>query len=91
MSKNKFDEVCKDCRIVGVSRIDIVDFNHGVLELITTQLFHSFKYMRLLNLSHNSLGSSGSDFREAFLYMSRLEDINLSNNQLNKHSSVARV
>ena len=87
MSNNQFaTSLCRNCRIVGVSRLDTVDFSHGGLEFISPQFFQHFKYLRNLNLSHNSLGVSKSDFHEEFRHLIRLEDINLSDNQLERIS-----
>ena len=83
LSMNKFTNVlCSGCCIEGVNRIEILDVSHGALELITSEYMHSFVNLRFFNLSHNALGDSGSDFRDIFLRLRLLEDINLSHNRL---------
>ncbi|KAI0239996.1 hypothetical protein LSAT2_009304 [Lamellibrachia satsuma] len=82
-SQNKIVKVlCSGCRNVGLNRLEIVDLSFGALEIITDDFFRNYKNLRFLNLSHNALGVSGSDFHETFSYLSRLEDINLSHNKL---------
>ena len=79
---------CVTCHVVGRSRLEVLDTSHGVLQHITR---HNLKYPRLrfLNLSHNNLGVSGSDFGEPFVHLIRLEDINLSHNKLRRISPTA--
>ena len=83
LSMNKFTNVlCSGCCIEGVNRIEVLDLSHGALELITVEFMHSFVNLRFFNVSHNALGDSGSDFRDIFLRLRLLEDINLSHNRL---------
>ena len=70
----------RGCRNVGLNRLEIVDLNCGALEIITDDFFRNYKNLRFLNLSHHAFGVSGSDFQKTFSYLSRLEDISLSNN-----------
>ena len=82
VSHNKFAKVlCDGCRIIGNNRLEIIDLSNGALEAITSEFFN-FPRLRFLNLSNNALGASGSDFRETFSHLIRLEDINLSGNRL---------
>ena len=82
VSHNKFAKVlCDGCRIIGKNRLEIIDLSNGALETITSEFFN-FPRLRFLNLSNNALGVSGSDFRETFSHLIRLEDINLSGNRL---------
>ena len=79
---------CVTCHVVGRSRLEILDTSHGVSQHITR---NNLKYpqLRFLNLSHNSLGVSESDFGETFIHLVRLEDINLSHNKLRSISPMA--
>ena len=89
MSYNKIAPLsCVTCHVVGRSRLEVFDTSHGILQHITR---HHLKYPRLrfLNLSHNNLGASGSDFGETFVHLIRLEDINLSHNKLRRISPTA--
>ncbi|KAI0241516.1 hypothetical protein LSAT2_024492, partial [Lamellibrachia satsuma] len=85
VSQNKIVKVlCRGCRNVGLNRLEIVDLSYGALEIITDDFFRNYKNLRFLNLSHNALGVSRSDFQKTFSFLSRLEDINLSNNKLHQ-------
>ena len=89
MSHNKFFKtLCDGCRIVGDNRFEIIDLSYGILTNITPN-FLNFPRLRFLNLSHNELGVSLSDFRETFAHLIKLEDINLSHNKLSKISHQA--
>ena len=74
--------------MVGRNRLEILDTSHGILQHITR---NNLKYpkLRFLNLSHNNLGVSESDFGETFIHLIRLEDINLSHNKLRSISPMA--
>ncbi|KAK2173739.1 hypothetical protein NP493_852g00007 [Ridgeia piscesae] len=58
--------------------------SHGTLQVITPEFMQSFPYLRFLNISHNSLGETGADFRGTFSHLRLLEDLNLSNNKLRR-------
>ena len=89
MSHNKFFKtLCDGCRIVGDNRLEIIDLSYGILTNITPN-FLNFPRLRFLNLSHNELGVSLSDFWETFAHLIKLEDINLSHNKLSKISPQA--
>ena len=89
VSHNKlFKTLCDGCHIVGVNRFEIIDLSYGILTNITPNFFN-FSRLRFLNLSHNELGVSLSDFRETFAHLIKLEDINLSHNKLSKISPQA--
>ena len=74
--------------VVGRSRLEILDTSYGILQNVTR---NNLKYpqLRFLNLSHNNLSVSKSDFGETFIHLVRLEDINLSHNKLRSISPMA--
>ena len=78
----KLRKFCKGYRSVGLNRLEIVDISFCGLEFFPDDFFRNFKNLRFLNLSHNALDVSGSNFKKTFSYLSWLEDINLSNNKL---------
>ena len=79
---------CVTCHVIGRSRLEILDASHGMLQYIArNNLKHPL--LRFLNLSHNNLGASESDFGETFIHLIRLEDINLSHNKLRSISPMA--
>ena len=83
LSLNTFTKVlCSGCRLLGKSRLEILDMSHGALQEITPEFMHSFPYLRFLNISHNSLGETRADFRSTFSHLRLLQDLNLSNNKL---------
>ena len=87
ISMNKFTKVLgNEFRLIGGSRLEIVDASHGAVELITPEFMQNFKNLRFLNLSHNVLGASGSDYQGTFSQLPLLEDINLSYNKLGQIS-----
>ena len=89
LSHNSIATVLRDgCRINSSNRLEIIDLSHGQLETIPSEFFY-FPRLRYLNLSNNALGVSGSDFRETFRHLIRLEDINLSGNKLARISPEA--
>ena len=89
ISDNRFFKtLCEGCRIVGDNRLEIIDLSYGILTNITSNFFN-FPRLRFLNLSHNELGVSLTDFRETFAHLIKLEDINLSHNKLSKISPQA--
>ena len=87
ISMNKFTKVLgNECHLIGGNRLEIVDASHGAVELITPAFMNNFKNLRFLNLSHNFLGFSGSDYEGTFSQLPLLEDINLSYNKLGQIS-----
>ena len=83
ISLNQFTKVLGSGFVLeGVSRLEIVDASNGVLERLAPGYLNHFVNLRFVNLSHNSLGISGSDFRETFSRLLRLEDLNLAHNKL---------
>ena len=89
LSHNNIGTVlCDRCRIDSSNRLEIIDLSHEQLETITPEFFN-FPKLRYLNLSNNALGVSGSDFRDTFRHLIRLEDINLSWNKLARISPEA--
>ena len=89
-SHNKFTKsLCTDCRVVGLNRLEIIDLSYGALETITAEFFRNFTSLRFLNLSHNALGVSGSELREAFTHLHRLEAIDISYNLITRISASA--
>ena len=85
----KLREFCKGYRSVGLNRLETVDISFCGLDIIHDDFFRNFKNLRFLNLSHNTLDVSGSNFKKTFSYLSRLEDINLSNNKLRQINTQA--
>ena len=85
----KIREFCKGYRSVGLNRLETVDISFCGLDIIQDEFFRNFKNLRFLNLSHNTLDVSGSNFKKTFSYLSRLEDINLSNNKLRQINTQA--
>ena len=85
----KLRELCKGYRSVGLNRLETVDISFCGLDIIHDDVFRNFKNLRFLNLSHNTLDVSGSNFKKTFSYLSRLEDINLSNNKLRQINTQA--
>ena len=85
----KLREFCKGYRSVGLNRLETVDISFCGLDIIQDEFFRNFKNLRFLNLSHNTLDVSGSNFKKTFSYLSRLEDINLSNNKLRQINTQA--
>ena len=89
MSYNKLTfPSCVTCHMVGRSRLEILDTSHGKLQHVTANIM-KYPQLRFLNLSHNNLGASESDFGETFIHLIRLEDINLSHNKLKSISPKA--
>ena len=87
ISMNIFTKVLgNEFHLIGGNRLEIVDASHGAVELITPEFMNNFKNLRFLNLSHNFLGFSGSDYQGTFSQLPLLEDINLSYNKLGQIS-----
>ena len=87
ISMNKFTKVLgNEFSLIDESRLEIIDASHGAVELITPEFMHNFKNLRFLNISHNVLGASGSDYQGTFSQLPLLEDINLSYNKLGQIS-----
>ena len=80
---------CKGYRNIGMNRLETVDISFCGLDIIPDDFFCNFKNLRFLNLSHNAIDVSGSNFQKTFSYLSRLEDINLSNNKLRQINTQA--
>ena len=90
VSHNRMLKVfCKGYRSIGLNRLETVDISFCGLEIIPDYFFRNFKNLRFLNLSHNALDVSGSNFQKTFSYLSWLEDINLSNNKLRQINTQA--
>ena len=90
LARNNFAKVLgKGLRLFGVNHLEILDLSYGVIEMISLDIFRTFTNLRFLNLSHNVLGASRSDFRKTFSPLFMLEVVDLSNNKLNRISPEA--
>ena len=84
-TRNKFTkQLCTDCRVVGLNRVEIIDLSFGALESVTAEFFRNFTSLRFLNVSHNALGVSGTDLGGTFTHFHQLEAIDLSHNSLRR-------
>jgi len=49
--------------------------SYGAVESIDTELFKYYQNLRVLNVSHNALGTSGNSLLGTFMHLTLLEEV----------------
>ena len=55
--------------------LQVLDMSYGAVESIDTELFKYYQNLRVLNVSHNALGTSGNSLLGTFMYLILLEEV----------------
>ena len=71
-----------DGLLVGLTQLQILDVSYGVVETIHPEFHKHLPFLRVLNQSHNNLGRADNDFTAIFSFAQRIENIDLSGNDL---------
>ncbi|XP_029640408.1 toll-like receptor 4 [Octopus sinensis] len=70
----------------GLEQLQILDLSHNQCNNISNEFFTYFTGLRLLNIENNAIGISGQvakeGFSKAFLNLTSLEELHLSNNHV---------
>ena len=70
--------------VIGLTRLQVFDVSHGVLQSIGENTIRYFPSLRVLNLSHNALGQGHTPYRKVFSFSYQLETIDLSYNRIRR-------
>ena len=71
-----------DSLLVGLTQLQILDASYGIVETIHPEFHKHLPFLRVLNQSHNNLGRADNDFKAIFSFAKRIENIDLSGNDL---------